>query len=372
MAMRDELISVVRERYVQGDRSVKSRILDEFVAVSGFHRKHAMRLLRNGTAARSRTRPERRLYHDAVREALIVVWEASDRVCGKRLKPLVPILVESMERHGHLRLAPEIRTRLLVMSAATIDRSLREVREVAGRTNRRRTGVSSALRRSVPIRTFSDWRDPPPGFMEADLVAHSGPSTSGSFVQTLVLTDIASGWTECAPLLVREQKLLSEVVTELRRLLPFDLLGFDTDNDSVFLNETVRDYCRDAGIEFTRCRPYRKNDQAHVEQKNGSIVRRIVGYRRLEGVEAAATLAQLYSTVRLFVNFFQPSFKLAGKERDTMSAPAGRSKNTGIGARRARTNMRPVGPCAAAARNAVGAAAPGRYRRQLDHACHSV
>ena len=331
MAMRDELISVVRERYVQGDRSVKSRILDEFVAVSGFHRKHAMRLLRNGTAARSRTRPERRLYHDAVREALIVVWEASDRVCGKRLKPLVPILVESMERHGHLRLAPEIRTRLLVMSAATIDRSLREVREVAGRTNRRRTGVSSALRRSVPIRTFSDWRDPPPGFMEADLVAHSGPSTSGSFVQTLVLTDIASGWTECAPLLVREQKLLSEVVTELRRLLPFDLLGFDTDNDSVFINEAVRDYCAASNITFTRCRPYRKNDQAHVEQKNGSIVRRIVGYRRLEGVEAAATLAQLYSTVRLFVNFFQPSFKLAGKERE--------------GARVRKRYHRPATPC---------------------------
>jgi hypothetical protein len=117
-------------------------------------------------------------------------------------------------------------------------------------------------------------------------------------------------------LLVREQKLLSEVLTELRRLLPFDLLGFDTDNDSVFLNETVRDYCQDAGIEFTRCRPYRKNDQAHVEQKNGSVVRRIVGYRRLEGLEAAAALAQLYSTVRLFVNFFQPSFKLVGKERD--------------------------------------------------------
>jgi hypothetical protein len=152
--------------------------------------------------------------------------------------------------------------------------------------------------------------------VEADLVAHSGPVTSGSYAQTLVLTDVATGWTECAPLLVREQKLLSEVLTQLRRLLPFDLLGFDTDNDSVFLNETVRDYCQAAGIEFTRCRPYRKNDQAFVEQKNGAVVRRIVGYRRLEGLEAAAALAQLYATVRLFVNLFQPSFKLAGKNRD--------------------------------------------------------
>jgi hypothetical protein len=168
----------------------------------------------------------------------------------------------------------------------------------------------------VPVRTFSDWQDPPPGFFEADLVVHSGPTASGSFVQTLVLTDIATGWTECAPLLVREQHLLTEVLTELRKLLPFALLGFDTDNDSVFMNETVRDYCQAAGIAFTRCRPYRKNDQAWVEQKNGTVVRRIVGYRRFEGLDAAAELARLYTTVRLFVNFFQPSFKLAEKRRD--------------------------------------------------------
>ena len=317
MATRDELVNRDMERYARSERAEKSRILDEFVAVSGFHRKHAMRLLRNeAQKRRSGPRPERRLYDDAVREALIVLWEVSDRICGKRLKPLVPILIEAMERHGHLDLAPQIRTRLLAMSAATIDRALREVRESARGKKRRRTAASSALRRSIPIRTFSDWQDPPPGFVEADLVAHCGQVTSGSYVQTLVLTDVASGWTECAPLLVREQKLLSEVLTELRRLLPFDLLGFDTDNDSVFLNETVRDYCQEAGIAFTRCRPYRKNDQAFVEQKNGAVVRRIVGYRRLEGLQAAAALAQLYATVRLFVNFFQPSFKLAAKERD--------------------------------------------------------
>jgi hypothetical protein len=131
-----------------------------------------------------------------------------------------------------------------------------------------------------------------------------------------VLTDIATGWTECAPLLVREQRLLTEVLSEVRKLLPFALLGLDTDNDSVFMNETVRDYCLAAGVEFTRCRPYRKNAQAWVEQKNGSVVRRAVGYRRFEGLEAAAVLAHLYGAMRLFVNFFQPSFKLAAKTRD--------------------------------------------------------
>src|SRR3982750_977730 len=317
MATRDELVAAVIERYSNGRRAEKGRILDEFVAVTGFHRKHAMRVLRGGQANwRSAPRPERRLYDEAVREALIVLWEASDRVCGKRLKALAPILVEAMERHGHLRLAPEVRTRLLAMSAATMDRALRPVRAQAGGGTRRRTAPSSAVRRSVPVRTFADWHDPPPGFVEADLVAHSGPSASGSFVQTLVLTDIATGWTECAPLLVREQVLLKNVLGELRKLMPFDLLGFDTDNDSVFINETIRDYCQAEGIAFTRCRPYRKNDQAFVEQKNGAVVRRIVGYRRLEGLAAAAALARLYATTRLFVNVFQPSFKLAGKERE--------------------------------------------------------
>jgi hypothetical protein len=316
MAVRDELVVTIAKRYGDGLRREKVRILDEFVAVTGYHRKHAMRLLRQGRPVkRSGPRLARRVYDEAVREALVVLWEASDRVCGKRLKPLLPVLIEGMERHGHLQLAAEVRAALLRVSAATIDRALRRVREQAGGPPRRRA-VPSAVRRSVPVRTFSDWQDPPPGFFEADLVAHSGPKASGSFVQTLVLTDIATGWTECAPLLVREQGLLVEVLTAIREHLPFAVLGFDTDNDSVFMNETVQEYCRLAGIAFTRCRPYRKNDQAWVEQKNGSVVRRMVGYRRLEGLEAAATLAHLYARVRLFVNFFQPSFKLAEKTRE--------------------------------------------------------
>ena len=180
-----------------------------------------MRLLRAGQVNRiCGPRPGRRIYDEAVREALIVVWEASDRICGKRLRPLLPILLEAMERHGHLHLVPEVRTRLLAMSAATIDRALRDIRRQAGTATRRRSAPSAAIRRSVPVRTFADWDDPPPGFVEADLVAHSGPVARGSFVQTLVLTDIATGWTECAPLLVREQRLLTEVLGEIRKLLP--------------------------------------------------------------------------------------------------------------------------------------------------------
>ncbi len=317
MATRDELVVALAGRYASSNRTERGRILDEFAAVSGLHRKHAMRLLRAGQpGSRSGPRPARRLYDDAVREALIVTWEASDRVCGKRLRPLVPILVEAMERHGHLQLTPAVRAGLLAMSAATIDRALHDARAPGGGRKRRHAPPAAAIRRSVPVRTFDGWDDPAPGFVEADLVAHSGPTAKGSYVQTLTLTDIATGWTECTPLLVREQTLLTEALSEVRKHMPFRLLGFDTDNDSVFMNETVKTYCDDTGLVFTRCRPYRKNDQAWVEQKNGAVVRHAVGYRRYEGLEAAAALARLYAALRLFVNFFQPSFKLAGKVRD--------------------------------------------------------
>ena len=316
MATRDELLVALAARYRGSERVEKTRILDAFASVTGHHRKHAMRLLRAGPPGQAPAfRLERRVYDEAVREVLVVLWEASDRICGKRLKAMIPTLLPAMERHGHRDLSPEIRAALLAISAATIDRALRPQREHVGAGTRRRRSPS-ALRRSIPVRTFSDWNDPPPGFIEVDLVAHSGPVASGAFIQTLVLTDIATGWTECAPLLVREQTLLVGVLREVRARMPFPLLGFDSDNDSVFINETVRDDCLAEGIVFTRCRPYRKNDQAHVEQKNGAIVRRIVGYRRFEGLAAARALAALYARTRLFVNAFQPSFKLAEKERD--------------------------------------------------------
>jgi hypothetical protein len=273
MAIRDELIVAVGKRYAGADRAERGRILDEFTRLTGFHRKHAARVPRDGRVdGRGSARRGRRIYNEAVREALVVLWEASDRVCGKRLRPLLSILIEAMERHGHLRLASEVRSGLLAMSAATIDRALRQKRGLPEGGRRKRT-APSAIRRSVTVRTFAGWDDPPPGYVEADLVAHSGPSAKGPFIQTLTVTDIASGWTECAPVLVREQTLVAEVLAEVRKILPFELLGFDTDNDGVFLNETVRDYCQTAGIEFTRCRPYRKNDQAWVEQKNGAVVR---------------------------------------------------------------------------------------------------
>lgn len=316
MATRTELVGVIRERYQQSDKRGRSAILDEFVAVTGYHRKHAIRLL--GTADETRVTPARRTprrYGKEVREGLIALWEASDRICSKRLKPLIPVLLPALERHGQLAISAETRTLLLAISPASMDRLLSEVRLVARGGRRRRAGFSSAVRRSVPVRTFGDWNDPAPGFVEVDFVAHSGTSTSGSFVQTLVLTDIATGWTECVPVVVRSGELVIEALSSATQLFPFPLRGVDFDNDGAFMNEPVVDWCRALGLEVTRSRAYRKNDQAWVEQKNGAIVRRLVGYGRFEGLAAAKALARLYGAARLHTNLFQPSFKLKEKKR---------------------------------------------------------
>jgi hypothetical protein len=316
LSARIELTRAIRDRYRAAAGKAKHQILTEFVAVSGYHPKSAIRILNQeeDSPRRPRTRQRPRLYDEAARQALIVLWEASDRVCGKRLKPLLRIMLPSLERHGHLKLDEAIRTKVLAMSAATIDRLLRVPKAAGGPKKLRR--VVPEIRRRIPLRTFADWHEPPPGSMEMDLVAHCGEVNRGSYVHSLVLTDIASAWTECTPLVVREKTLLVEALDRVRISLPFPLRALDVDNGSEFMNETLLEYCINHGIELTRCRPYRKNDQAWIEQKNGAVVRRMLGYRRFEGLVAAQTLARLYAVSRFFVNFFQPSFKLAEKSRE--------------------------------------------------------
>lgn len=321
------------ERYRQACPKDRRRILDEFVALTGYHRKHAIRVLgaAGGAAPRRPRTGKSRIYTEAVTQALTVLWEASDRVCGKRLKALLPVLVPALERHRHLDLEAEVRRLVLSASSATIDRLLARPR--AATPGRRRRGSGKpAIRRDVAVRTFADWKDPLPGHLEIILVAHCGDSASGAFANSLVMTDIATGWTECVALPVREGALVADALESLRATMPFPLRGIDSDNGSEFINETVLEYCRAHSIEFTRSRPHHKNDQAWVEQKNGAVVRRLVGHGRLEGVAAAHALARLYSASRLFVNFFQPSFKLAEKKR--------------VGARISKRYHPPETPCA--------------------------
>ena len=235
-------------------------------------------------------------------------------------------------RSAHAADCPAVRARARVLeaSAATIDRLLKSARAGVRKRVARRSGAA-LIRRQVPVRTFGDWNDPSPGYMEGDLVAHCGDQASGSFVYTLSLTDICSGWTECVPLVVRQAVLVTEALEQLQATMPFPLRGFDSDNGSEFLNETMIAYCRERNIEFTRSRPYRKNDQAWIEQKNGAVVRRLVGYGRLEGLAAAEALARLYAASRLFVNSFS-LHSMATKTR--------------VGARVSKTYHAPETPCA--------------------------
>ena len=325
MVARAELLEAVGARYRGATRSERSRILDEFAAVTGYHRKHAIRLLsaggdreEDGQAGVSQepTASRRCVYGTEVRDALIQLWEVADRVCSKRLRPMVPVLLPALERHGRVVLDAAMRAKLLTVSAASIDRLLTEVRLVAGGGRRRPAGFGSAVRRSVPIRTFNDWGNPAPGWVEVDFVAHGGTTVSGTFVQTMVLTDVATGWTECIPIVVREAEIVVHALRRARELFPFPLRGVDFDNDSLFMNDLVVGWCRTEGLEVTRSRAYRKNDQAWVEQKNGAIVRRLVGYGRFEGVLAGESLGRLYAAARLHGNLFQPSFKLREKCRE--------------------------------------------------------
>lgn len=316
---RRELHARTWVRYRTAGRAQKGVILDEFVASTGYARKYAIRLLAQAIPPppeNSAAPVRRRTYGAEVQEALTLAWKAANEICGKRLVPFLPALVAALERHGHLSLAPKVREQLLLLSASTADRLLRPVRRADPSRGRSTTKSGQLLKHQIAVRTFADWNESRPGFMEADLVAHCGTSVQGTFLNTFVLTDVATGWTECLPLLLRSQDEVLQALDRARQLLPFPLLGLDTDNGSEFLNAKLLEYCRREEITFTRGRPYRKNDQCFVEQKNGVLVRQTVGYDRYEGERAYRQLTELYRALRLYVNFFQPSMKLRQKQRD--------------------------------------------------------
>ena len=312
---KDELTKRIHARYLRASKSEKSRILDEFVAATGYHRKHAIRKLRRGIPECHREqRGRQRIYTGAAVSALTQIWQTCGCICGKCLQPFIPEMATVLERHGELVLDPETKALLLRMSAATIDRRLAPFRQQRGR-GLSTTKPGTLLKDAIPVRTFADWDDAKPGFVEMDLVAHCGETTAGQYLQTLTATDISTGWTECLALAKRSQIAVSEAMVDLQARLPFPLLGVDSDNDSVFINDTLLRHCEGQEITFTRSRAYKKNDQCFVEQKNWSIVRKTIGYRRYESDQALALLEAIYADLRLYVNFFQPVLKLVHKER---------------------------------------------------------
>ena len=317
---RRALLQQTVPQYRGASPSQKRTLLDAFVAATGYHRTYARWLLNHAEEVQQTLqRPRPRQYGPEVQHALFLVWHAANRICAKRLIPFLPTLVESLERHEHLHITAECRSQLLSMSAATADRLLRSQRTL-GLRGLSTTRAGTLLKQQIPIRTFEEWSETRPGFLEADLVAHCGVDIQGGYLYTLTLTDVATGWTECLPLLLRSQETVLAALQRARLLFPFPILGIDTDNGGEFINEAVIAYCAQEHLTFTRGRPYLKNDQCFVEQKNGSIVRQVVGYDRLVGEQAYRQLTELYRALRLYVNCFQPSMKLLSKERDGKKA----------------------------------------------------
>jgi hypothetical protein len=312
---KDKYIRDLARRYTRASRPRKTALLDEACAVLNMHRKSVIRAL--ARARRPKPKPPGRpvVYGPDVLKALSEIWLAADQPCSKRLVALLPIWLPFYDKHNG-PLGEEVAQKLRAVSAATVDRLLAPVRakQRKGAKGRR---VVNQLRGQIPIRThFENVSEP--GWIEADTVAHSGESMSGAFVWTLTLVDIYTGWTECRALWNKNGKQTARRIGEIEQSLPFEMLGLDSDNGSEFINSPVLMFLRkrDVPIEVTRSRPYRKNDNAHVEQRQFSHVRQLLGYDRFESEKLIPMLNDLYANeFRLLHNFFLPSMFLLSKER---------------------------------------------------------
>jgi hypothetical protein len=303
---KQEYLKQARPRYQRAGREYKRQILDEFCAICGYERKWAIKLL-NRDAAHPKPRPRgvTTVYGAALLPPLKAIWLAANQPCGKRLKPLLPLWLP------HYTGAVADGELLLAASAATLDRLLRPLR-VRHRKGRCGTKPGGLLKTQIPVRTDNTGIDRP-GYLEADTVAHCGNSLAGDFVWTLTLTDIVSGWTSLRAVWNKGQIGVHDGIREIEQALPFPMLGFDSDNGGEFINWHLNSYL---GAKQTCGRPYKKNDNAHVEQKNYTHARQLLGYERLERPEVVALINALFVSWEQLQNYFCPSMKLVEKIRE--------------------------------------------------------
>lgn len=310
-------LATLQLRYRKAKRRQRGQMLDEFVATTGYHRKYAIALLRGKRAQREPgPRPPRRPYYTPLdRLALLRLAALFDQIGSKRLRAALDETLPALRTNGFLRVSAEVYAHLEQMSAATMDRLRVGDPQRLGHS-RSLTKPGTLLKQQIPIRTYADWNDKRPGFMEMDLVDHSGGLAQGDFAQTLNMTDVASGWTEMQAVPNKAQRHVFAAIQTIRARLPFTLLGIDSDNGGEFINDQLWRYCKAEKLTFTRGRSGRKNDNAYVEQKNWSVIRRLVGYGRYDSPAQVKLLNQLFASYRLYVNFFLPIVKLISKVRE--------------------------------------------------------
>lgn len=324
--------------YKRARKKKKGEIIGAVIKLTNYNRSYAARVLRQRARpkvlgrgkvggvnitlvederGRRKKKPKRRprKYDKPVFVALRKIWAICDCICGKRLAPFLPEIITVLQRCKELEIDEDVRKKLFEISPATIDRLLASVRKKYLLKARSNTKPGTLLKHQIPIRTFNDWDEKRPGFLEIDLVGHEGGNSSGDFAQTLDATDVCTGWTETRAVKNKARVWVFAALMEIEERLPFAMLGIDSDNGGEFINAHLVQFCDEAKITFTRSRANRKNDSCFVEQKNYSVVRRAVGYRRYDTEKELAVLNELYDHLRLYTNFFQPVMKLLKKTR---------------------------------------------------------
>jgi len=344
---RRAVIKEVSKRYKKARKKEKSKMLDEFVKLTGYNRCYASYLLRTyekkvivygkdgartvfigdngyrrnrrsnaGKEFRIKRRNRKRIYGEDVLNALVYLWKLSDCICGKRLVPFIRETVPILKKFNEINIDQETEEKLLKISPATIDRVLRKKKmKYRIKKGKSWTKPGTLLKHSIAIRTFADWDEKMPGFVEVDLVGHEGGILKGDFLYSLDVTDIYTGWTETRAIKNKAQVWVFNALKEIRKRFPFDIKGIDSDNGSEFINAHLLRYCEREHITFTRSRPYRKNDNCFVEQKNYSVIRRAVGYLRYDSEKELKVMNEMYNVLRVYTNFFLPSMKLIEKTR---------------------------------------------------------
>lgn len=316
MSARNQYLKKLIPEYLKADRHGKTRILDEYCRNTGQNRKYVIRKIHQMSYGEVKRRKKRPVYYGReVQSALWELWKVFDGPCGQRLQPLLETEVKRLRRLGELEVSEDTYKKLLQISSATIDRVLKPKKEewkVQRRYKRKKGGL---IAQKIPLR-LTDWDTQQVGYVEMDLVFHCGASTAGEFINSLSTMEITTGWWEGEAVMGRAQSRTFQAIQRIRKRCPYSWLGIDSDNGHVFINEQLLRYCEKEGLEFTRSRPYRKNDNAHIEQKNFTHVRRPLGYLRYETTEELVLINDLYcNELRLYKNFFQPVMKLERKER---------------------------------------------------------